>query len=123
MQTSLAVRRAGLWVALFAADALLGWMNYHATDDVQPVAAGLIAAGFAFTFARPRLTWAIVSLLWLAIPVSSVAGFITNYHPGPVKPAPLYETLIAVIFPAVGAAIGLGARRIFRSSGAAAPRA
>jgi len=116
MQTRHLMKRLVPWLVLLACDVLLGWMNYHATDDVQPVAAGLIAAGFGFALWRPRLVWLVVPLLWLAIPISCVVADANNYHPGVVKPAPLYETLIALVFPALGAALGAGAHWVLRES-------
>jgi len=97
-------------VLVLAVDVVIGWLNYHAADDVQPVAAALIVAGFGFTFWRPRLAWLFIPALWLAIPASSVVGYATNYHPGLVKPAPLYETLIALVPTAFGAGAGAFAR-------------
>jgi len=113
------MRRVTPVALLLAVDVVIGWLNYHASDDVQPVAAALIVAGFGFTFWRPRLAWLFVPALWLAIPVSSIVGYANNYHPGLVKAAPLYETLVALIPTALGAAMGAGARWIFRQSGAA----
>jgi hypothetical protein len=97
-------------VLLLAVDVVIGWLNYHAADDVQPVAAALIVAGFGFTFWRPRLAWLFIPALWLAVPASSVVGYAANYHPGVVKPAPLYETLVALIPTALGAGAGALAR-------------
>lgn len=103
--------------ALFiAVDALIGWLNYHASDDVQPVAAALIVAGFGFTFWRPRLAWLFIPALWVAIPASSVVGYATNYHPGLSKPHPLYETAVALIPTALGAVAGAGARWLLRQA-------
>ena len=110
------MRRLTPVVLLLLVDAAIGWLNYHATDDVQPVAASLIAAGFGFTFWRPRLAWLFIPALWLAVPVSSIVAYTNNYHPGLVKPAPLYETAVALIPTALGAAAGAGARWIFRLS-------
>ena len=122
MQTSGVMRRLLPGAALLACDVLLGWMNDHATDDVQAVALGLIIAGFGFGYWRPRLAWLTVPLLWLAIPISSVVGYATSYHPGRVKPAPLYQTLIALVFPALGAGIGYGVRTILVASRASNSR-
>ena len=102
------VARVGPWALLGIADLLLGWLNYHASDDVQPVALGLLLAGFGFALLRPRLTWLWVPLLWLAIPVSGVVADANNYHPGLVKPHPLYETLVALVPVALGALAGVG---------------
>lgn len=99
------------WAALAACDVLLAWMNYQATDDVQLVAAGLIACGFGFAYWRPRLAPLTVPLLWLSIPVSSLLfGSHSRDH------APLYETLIALVFPVLGAVLGAGARALSRSA-------
>jgi hypothetical protein len=110
------MRRLVPWVLLVLVDVALGWLNYHATDDVQPVAAGLLVAGFGFAFWRPRQAWLFVPLLWLAIPLSSVVADAGNYHPGLLKPHPLYETLVALIPTALGAAVGAGARWVVGQS-------
>ena len=110
------MRRLTPWVLLVLVLAVLGWLNYHATDDVQPVAGGLLVAGFAYTFWRPRLIWLFVPVLWLAIPLSSVIADANNYHPGLLKPHPLYETLIALIPTALGAMVALGARWAVRQN-------
>ena len=88
----------------------IGWLNYHATDDVQAVAAGLLLAGFGFSYWRPRWAWLFVIVLWLAIPLSSIVADANNYRPGLAAPHPLYETLIALIPTSIGALIGAGAR-------------
>lgn len=100
------------WLVLLLIDGALGWMNFHATDDVQAVAAGLMVAGFGFALWRPRLVWLTVPLLWLSIPISGAVADAYNYHPGLVKPAPLYETLVALIPAVLGAGLGAGARWI-----------
>lgn len=108
------MRRVVPWLLLVVVDLVIGWLNYHATDDVQVVAAALILAGFGFVLWRPRWAWLLIPALWLAIPASSIVAYATNYHPGVPKPAPLYETLIALIPAALGAAAALGARRALR---------
>lgn len=104
-----------LWVPLVTVAGLVGWLNYRATDDVQPVAAVLLLAGFGFSFWRPRLTWMFVLLLWLAVPLSGLIADANNYHPGLLKPHPIYETLIALIPTALGALIGVATRWISRT--------
>jgi hypothetical protein len=104
------MRRLIPWTLLVLVAAVLGWLNYHSSDDVQPVAAGLLLAGFGFSFWRPRLAWLFVAVLWLAIPISGVVADANNYHPGLAKAHPLYETLVALIPTALGAIAGVGAR-------------
>lgn len=104
------MRRLIPWTLLVLVAAVVGWLNYHTSDDVQPVAAGLLLGGFGFSFWRPRLAWLFVVVLWLAVPLSSVVADANNYHPGLTKPHPIYETLIALIPTALGAAAGVGAR-------------
>jgi len=104
-----ALRRWSAWGLLALIAALIGWLNYHATDDVQAVAAGLLLAAFGFSYWRPRWAWLFVLVLWLAIPLSSVVADANNYGTG-VHPHPLYETLIALIPTAIGALLGAGAR-------------
>lgn len=104
------MRRTVPWVVLAACAAVVGWMNFHAGDDVQLVAAALLVAGFAFGAYRPRRAWVYVLLLFAAVPLSGAYADAVNYHPGQVKPAPLYESIIALVFPVVGAAFGVGLR-------------
>jgi hypothetical protein len=103
----------GALLALCAA--VVGWLNFHATDDVQPVAAALLVFGFAFGARRPGRAWLYAIVLFLAVPVSGAWADAVSYHPGLVKPAPLYESVIALI-PALlgactGAVVGWGVRR------------
>lgn len=101
---------------LLLSDVAIGWLNYHASDDVQVVALALVVAAFGFAAWRPRWAWLFVLLLWVAVPASSIVGYANNYHPGLVKPAPLYETLVALIPAAIGAFLGAGARMLGRLS-------
>lgn len=104
------LRRSLPWVLLVVVAAILGWLNYHAADDVQPVAGGLIVAGFGFALWRPRLAWLFVIVLWLSIPISGLVADANNYHPGLVKPHPLYESLVALIPAGLGALAGMAVR-------------
>jgi hypothetical protein len=95
--------------------AVVGWLNFHATDDVQPVAAALLVFGFGFGISRPGRAWLYALVLFAAVPLSGVWADAVSYHPGLVKPAPLYESVVALI-PALlgayaGAAVGWGMRR------------
>jgi hypothetical protein len=94
---------------------VVGWLNFHATDDVQPVAAALQIFGFGFGAHRPRTAWLATLLLFAAVPVSQVWANAALYHSGMQAPAPLYETVIALIPTLLGAysgaAIGWGVRR------------
>jgi hypothetical protein len=97
------------WVLLAGSEIVIGWMNFHASEDVQPVAAALILAGFGFGFYRPRQAWLFAALLWLVIPVSGIYADAMNYHPGQVKPEPIFTTVIALIPTLIGAYVGAGA--------------
>jgi hypothetical protein len=119
---NLAMRRVLPWLFLLLSDLVIGWLNFHASDDVQPVAAALIVAGFGFGAYRPRLLWLYVPLLWLAVPVSGAYADVVNYHPGLVKPHPLYETLVALIPTVIGAAVGALTRWLLRTAAADARR-
>src|ERR1700694_1194410 len=66
------MRRLAPLARLVVVAAVVGWLNYHATDDVQAVAAALLIAGFGFSFWRPRLVWIFVLVLWLSRPISGV---------------------------------------------------
>jgi hypothetical protein len=104
-----ALLRWSAWGLLALVAVLLGWLNYRATDDVQAVAAGLLLAGFGFSFWRPRFAWLFVLVLWLAIPLSSIVADANSSPPG-AHPHPLYETIIALVPTAIGALMGAGAR-------------
>jgi hypothetical protein len=109
------VRRIAPWAVLAAVDLALGWGNLHASDDVQPVVALLLLAGFGFGFHSPRRSWLFALLLFAAIPASTAWAYATDY---PVYGGhhPLYEELIALIPVAVGAGAGVGARLVLRFS-------
>ena len=106
----LAMKRLLPWALLAASEVVIGWLNFHASDDVQPVAAALLLAGLGFGYYKPRLAWLFAGLLWLAIPISGIYAGAVNYHPGQVKPAPIYTTLIALIPALLGAYTGAGVR-------------
>jgi hypothetical protein len=102
--------RWSAWGLLVVVAALLGWLNYRATDDVQAVAAGLLLAGFGFSYWRPRWAWLFVLVLWLAIPLSAIYAAQYNFDTTFSRPHPLYETLVALVPTAIGALLGAGAR-------------
>ena len=102
------IRRAAPLVLFVLVAVIIGWLNYHASDDVQPVAAALLLAGLGFALWRPRRWWLVIAALWVAVPISSIVGYMNNYHPGLVKPAPLYETLVALVPAGIGVAAGCG---------------
>jgi hypothetical protein len=102
-------------VLLALGAAVVGWLNFHATDDVQPVAAALLIIGFGFGAHRPGRAWLAALLLFAAVPVSGAWANGVGYHPGVRSPAPLYESVVALI-PALlgayaGAAIGWAVRQ------------
>ncbi|TMF86837.1 MAG: hypothetical protein E6I08_11420 [Chloroflexi bacterium] len=96
------------WALLVPIDIVLGIGNVKATDDVQPVAAGLLVAAFGYGFWRPRQAWLFALLLFAAIPISSAWSGNAGH--------PLYETLIALIPAGLGAAAGYGVRTILVAS-------
>ena len=102
------------WLLLAASEAVIGWLNFHASEDVQPVAAALLLAGFGFGYYKLRQAWLFAGLIWLAIPITGIYADAVNYHPGQLKPAPIYTTLIALIPALLGAYIGAGARLVLR---------
>lgn len=116
-QAGAAARSSLPWLLLAAIAAVIGILNYLAADDVQPVAAALLLGGFGFTLWRPRRAVLFVLLLWLAVPLSSVAGYATNHHPGLVRPHPLYETLAALAPVALGAGVAAAVRLLSRPQG------
>ena len=102
------VSKLAPWLLLIPIDVLLGVGNVKATDDVQPVAAGLLIAAFGYAFYRPRWSWLFALLLFASIPVSSALAD-GGHHP-------LYETLVALIPAGVGAAAGYGVKTILVAS-------
>jgi hypothetical protein len=110
------VKRLRPWAILVACDVLIGWMNFHAADDVQPVAAALMLGGFGFGLYWPGRAWLYAVILFLAIPVSGAYANALNYHPGVARPAPLYESIVALIPALIGAYAGAGARWVVRGS-------
>jgi hypothetical protein len=105
------------WALLALSAAVVGWLNFHATDDVQAVAAALLVFGFAFGFHRPRLAWLYALLLFAAVPLSGAWADAVGHHPGVAKPAPLYESIVALIPALLGAYAGAGARWTARHLG------
>lgn len=97
-------------LVLVGCDVLVGWLNYHAADDVQVVAGALLVIAFGFAAWKPKWAWVVIPVLWFSIPVSGILADANNYHPGLVKPHPIYETLAALIPTVVGALLGLGTR-------------
>jgi hypothetical protein len=103
---------AGLKVALLLLGALtVGWLNYSATDDVQGVALALLVFSFVALLAHRARFWWPAFLFWIAVPLSGALADALGHHPGVSKPAPLYETVVALVFPLAGAALGAATRR------------
>jgi hypothetical protein len=90
--------------------AIVGWLNFHATDDVQAVAAALLLLAFGFGLHRPGRAWLFAALLFAAVPLSGAWADAVSYHPGVAKPAPLYESVVALIPALLGAYAGAGLR-------------
>lgn len=110
------MKRVVPWAVLAAADVVIGWMNFHATDDVQAVAAALLVAGFGFGLYRPGRAWLFAILLFLAIPFSAAYADALGYHPGASKPEPLYQSIIALVPSLAGAYTGVAVRWMVRRS-------
>jgi hypothetical protein len=116
LREAVAGRRLLPWLALLAAAALVGWLDFHAGDGVQPVAGALLVLGFGFGWHRPRRAWLLAAVLFLAVPAAETARDALAYHPGAVKPAPLYESVLALVPALVGAYAGAGLRRLARTA-------
>ena len=110
------MRRLLPWGVLAVCDVAIGWMNFHATDDVQAVAAALLLAGFGFGISRPGRAWLFAIALFLAVPLSGVYADTVSYHPGLARPHPIYESVIALIPAVVGAYAGAGVRWALRGT-------
>lgn len=105
-------RPAAAWVLLALGGVAIGWLNFHAADDVQPVAGGLLILGFGFGFGlhRPRRAWLFAALLALAVPVSEAWRDAAGYHPLLARPEPLYQTALALVPALAGAGGGAAVR-------------
>jgi hypothetical protein len=114
-------RRIAPWLLLVLATIVVGWLNYHATDDVQAVAAALLVFGFAFGFRQPGLAWLFAIVLFLGVPVSGEWAALTGYHAALLRPHPLYESLVALIPALVGAYAGAVTRVLTAAPGGSAP--
>ena len=110
------MKRVVPWAVLVACDAAIGWMNFHATDDVQAVAAALVVAGFGYGLYRPGRAWLFAALLFLVIPLSAAYADAVGYHPGVSKPEPLYQSVIALVPSLAGAYGGVAVRWMVRGS-------
>jgi hypothetical protein len=102
---------------LALAGATVGWLNFHATDDVQAVAAALLLFAFGFGLHRPGRAWLYAVLLFAAVPLSGAWADAVSHHPGAAKPAPLYESIVALVPALLGAYAGAGLRWGFRRAG------
>jgi len=103
------------WALLALCAVVVGWLNLHTTDDVQPVAAALLVFGFAFGVHRPARAWCSGAALFAAVPVSGAWADLAANHLSLGGAAPVLESVIALI-PALlgaytGAAVGWGVRR------------
>jgi hypothetical protein len=90
--------------------AAVGWGNFHATDDVQPVAAALLLFGFGFGLHRPRRAWRAALVLFMAVPLSGLWADVVSYHPGVPGPPHPAESIVALIPALLGAYAGAAAR-------------
>lgn len=107
--------RGGIGVLLLLFGFLtVGWLNYSATDDVQGVALALLVFSFVASLTHRARFWWPAFTLWVAVPLSGAVADALNHHPGVSRPAPLYETLLALIFPLTGALLGAVTRRCRR---------
>ena len=109
------------WALLALGGALVAWLNYQASDDVQPVAAALLLLGFAFGAHRPGRAWLYALLLFAAVPASGAWANAMSHHPGVAEPAPLYESIVALIPALLGAYAGAGLRWATRARRASRP--
>ena len=110
-----AVRPGGLarWALLGLSSAVVGWLNFHTTDDVQPVAAALLVLGFAFGLDRPRRASLTALVLFAAVPVSEAMANAAGHHPGHAS-GPPYETIVALVPTLLGTFAGAGLGRAAR---------
>jgi hypothetical protein len=103
------------WTLLGLCAAVVGWLDFHATDDVQPVAAALLVFGFGFGVHRPARALGYALALFAAVPVAEVLHAVTHGLVSYWQLLPVYQSVIALI-PALvgsyaGAVAGWGVRR------------
>jgi len=98
------------WALLALCAAVVGWLDVHATDDVQPVVAALLVFGFGFGAHRPARAWLAALALFAAVPLAELWADVAHLHPAAIPPAPLYETVIALIPALLGAYAGAAVR-------------
>jgi hypothetical protein len=94
------------WALLVLCAAVVGWLDFHATDDVQPAAAALLVFGFGFGLHRPARAWLCALVLFAAVPVAEAWHAVAR---GPVLPwqvPSVYESAIALLPALLGAAAG-----------------
>lgn len=96
------------WLLLVVASVVVGWLDVHTTDDVQPVTAALLVFGFVFGFWRRSPALLVALVLFAAIPLGE-----TWAHPA-ARAHPLYESLVALIPALLGSLGGSGIRRLAR---------
>lgn len=94
---------------------VVGWLDFHATDDVQPVAAALLVFGFGFGAHRPGRALRYALALTAAVPVAEAWAAVSHGPASPWQLLSAYQSVIAII-PALvgayaGAAVGWGVRR------------
>jgi hypothetical protein len=100
------------WGLLSLGAAVVGWLNLHTTDDVQPVAAALLVFGFGFGAHRPARAWLYALVLFAAVPLTGVGADVAADRHLDVR---ILESVVALI-PALlgacsGALVGWGLRR------------
>ena len=103
------------WALLALCASVAGWLDFHATDDVQPVAAALLVFGFGFGFHRPARAWLYALVLFAGVPVAEAWRTVAHGLASPWQLLPVYQSAIALI-PALvgayaGAFVGRGVRR------------
>ena len=91
----------GALLALCAA--VVGWLDFHATDDVQPVAAALLVLGFGFGVHRPARAWLHALVLFAAVPVAEAWHAMAHGQVSPWQLLSVYQSVLALIPALVGA--------------------
>ena len=94
------------WALLATCALVVGWLDVHATDDVQPVAAALLVAGFGFGLHRPARAGGYALALFAAVPLAEAF----RQHVAGAQPAPPYGAVIALVPALVGAYAGAAVR-------------
>ena len=106
------------WALLGLCAAVVGWLDFHATDDVQPVAAAMLVFGFGFGVHRPARAWLHGLVLFAGVPVAEAWHLVAHGLVSPWQLLPVSQSVIALTPALLGAYAGALVGRVVRRAGA-----